>query len=102
MANKPLTKAQLIGALADKTVSSAPQVAATASGGAKRSGRPGCPPPTPVPRRVPTRAPTSLEDGSEPPPAGEAPYGAPVTSTSGEARLLPLIPGLYRAAEALV
>ncbi len=60
------------------------------------------PPPTPAARRVPTRAPTSPEDGSEPPPAGEAPYGAPVTSTSGEARLLPLIPGVFRAAEAFV
>ncbi|MCU0234347.1 MAG: tetratricopeptide repeat protein [Thermoanaerobaculales bacterium] len=60
------------------------------------------PPPTPAVRRVPTRAPTSPEDGSEPPPAGEAPYGAPVTSTSGEARLLPLFPGVFRAAEAFV
>jgi tetratricopeptide (TPR) repeat protein len=60
------------------------------------------PPPTPAVRRVPTRAPTSPEGEGEPPPAGEAPYGAPVTSTSGEARLLPLVPGLYRVAEALV
>jgi hypothetical protein len=60
------------------------------------------PPPTPAARRVPTRAPTSPEDGSEPPPAGEAPYGAPVTSTSGEARLLPLFPWVFSASEAFV